>query len=263
MVKDNTPQPLTTDFGKEFEPILRPDLTEEIINRIKVMIGRGKLKCGSKLPPEREFARVLGVGRPALRQALKALSTLGIIESRVGQGTFINQSTSGVLTAPIDFMVLLNVVTLRELFEVRKALEVELAGLVAERATKEDLSLIESVLKSQKANLGDPEVFLKEDLRFHAVLSTAVNNILFTSILESLSYLMLESRRKLLQNEKDVSNSYNDHRELFEKICKRDREGARAAMLHHLDRVYRNWETTHERKRKAIRKTSPEVLQKR
>ena len=95
MVNENVPETLTTEFGNEFEPILRLDLTEEIINRIKVMMGRGKLKRGSKLPPERQFARLLGVGRPALRQALKALSTLGIIESRVGQGTFINQSTSG------------------------------------------------------------------------------------------------------------------------------------------------------------------------
>jgi GntR family transcriptional repressor for pyruvate dehydrogenase complex len=263
MVKENVAQPLTTDFGTEFEPILRMDLTEEIINRIKVMMGRGNLKRGSKLPPEREFARVLGVGRPALRQALKALSTLGIIESRVGQGTFINQSTSGVLTAPIDFMVLLNVVTIRELFEVRKAIEVELAGLAAERATKEDLSLIESVLESQRANLHDPEAFLNEDLRFHAALSTAVNNILFTSILESLSYLMFESRRKLLQSEKDVSNSYNDHEVLFKNICKRDKDGARAAMFKHLERVYRSWEATHEHKKKAGRKRSPEVLPRR
>ncbi len=262
MVNENVPETLTTEFGNEFEPILRLDLTEEIINRIKVMMGRGKLKRGSKLPPEREFARLLGVGRPALRQALKALSTLGIIESRVGQGTFINQSTSGVLTAPLDFMVLLNVVTLRELFEVRKAIEVELAGLAAERATEEDLLLIESVLESQKASLLDPEAFLKEDLRFHAVISTAVNNILFTSILESLSCLMFESRRKLLRSEKDVSNSYRDHEALFESIRKRDKDGARTAMFRHLERVYRSWEASHEQKKRAGRKRSPEVLAK-
>ena len=251
MVNENMPQPLAAKSGTDFEPIIRMDLTQEIISRIKVMMGRGKLKPGSKLPPERKLASQLGVGRPALRQALKALSTLGIIESRVGQGTFVSQSTSGMLTAPIDFMVLLNAVTLRELFEVRKAVEVELAGLAAERATEEDRLLIESVLKSQKENLDNPEAFMKEDLRFHSVLAGAVGNVLFTAILEGLSYLMLESRRMLLENEKDVSNSYDDHQNVFREICERDRAGARAAMFQHLDRVYQNWEVTQESKQRT------------
>ena len=207
---ENEGPPSDGDFGEEFEPILRIDLTEEIISRIKALMARGKIKQGSKLPPERELSRLLGVGRPALRQALESLSTLGIIESRVGQGTFVSQSTSGLLTAPLDFMVLLNAVTLRELFEVRKAVEVELAALAAERATKEDLSLIELILANQKANLEHTGAFLREDLNFHSSIAAAAHNVLFTAILESLSSLMIQSRRKLALNEKDLSNSFHD-----------------------------------------------------
>src|SRR5437870_13892206 len=103
----------------DFAPIVKIDITEEIIGRIKALLAKGRLKAGSRLPPERDLARILGVGRPALRQALKALATMGIIDSRVGQGTFISRSTWELLAAPMDFMMLLNVVSIRELFEVR------------------------------------------------------------------------------------------------------------------------------------------------
>jgi len=253
MVNGNVSQFSTSEFGKEFEPILRLDLTEEIIDRIKVLMARGKLKPGSKLPPEREFARLLGVGRPALRQALKALSTMGIIDSRVGKGTFVSLSTSGLLTAPMDFMVLLHAVTLQELFEVRKVVEVELAGWAADRATDDDLLLIKSILEIQKMSLDDSETFLEEDLRFHRALSIAAHNILFTAILESLSRLMTESRRKLLLNERDLSNSFRDHQNVFREIREQNRAGAREAMFQHLDRVYHNWEATQKPKQKGVR----------
>lgn len=234
-----------SELREEFEPILRVDLTEEIISRIKVLLARGKLKLGSKLPPERDFARLLGVGRPALRQALKALETLGIIESQVGRGTFISRSTSGLLTAPLDFMMLLNAVTLPELFEVRKAVEVELAGLAAERATEQELALVEAGLRNQEANLDNPESFLVEDLNFHNAIAEAAHNVLFTGILESLSQLLLESRRKLILTERDLSNSFKDHQLVFRGIAARHRTAAREAMFSHLDRVYHHWEEAH------------------
>ena len=130
MSRKGSKQSQLSELSGEFQPLLRMNVTEEIIGRIKLLMARGKLKPGSKLPPERDFARILGVGRPALRQALKALATIGIIESRLGQGTFINRSTSGFLSAPMDFTFLLNAVTLPELFEVRKALVVDWRDLL-------------------------------------------------------------------------------------------------------------------------------------
>jgi len=245
------------DLEEEIEPILRIDLTEEIIRRIKTLIARGKINQGSRLPPERDLARILGVGRPALRQALKALSTLGIIESHVGRGTFVRQSLSGVLTSPLDFVVLLNSVTLRELFEVRKAVEVELAALAAERATEEDLARIQSILANQKQNLENTANFVNEDLNFHSAVAAAAHNVLFIAILESLSSLMLQSRRKLALNERDLSKSFHDHEKVVREILKRNATGARSAMYQHLDRVYHYWEETQQ---KADRKNRVPAL---
>ena len=74
---------------------------------------------------------------------------------------------------------------------------------------------------------------------------------------------MFESRRILLQDEKDLSNSFRDHQKVFREICERDSGGARAAMVQHLDRVYHNWEATHEPKQRAIRKNHQVVLRRR
>jgi GntR family transcriptional regulator, transcriptional repressor for pyruvate dehydrogenase complex len=228
----------------EFPPIVKVDITEEIISRIKALLANGKLKPGSKLPPERELSLILGVGRPALRQALKALATMGIIDSRVGRGTFINASSWELLAAPMDFMMLLNAVTIKELFEVRKALEVELSGLAAERATAQEISQLEAVVKKQESELSNPDEFLKLDVEFHSVIANGSRNILFWAILDNLRRLMIEPRRQLLQSESDLSLSFTDHLSIFREIAARNKTGARNAMLKHLDRVYRHWEET-------------------
>jgi DNA-binding FadR family transcriptional regulator len=244
MKKGETEQSPWSAMESEFPPIVKIDITEEIIGRIKALLAKGRLKAGSRLPPERDLARILGVGRPALRQALKALATMGIIDSRVGQGTFISRSTWELLAAPMDFMMLLNVVSIRELFEVRKALEVELAGLAAERATDDDLSHINAVLRKQEISLANPQAFLEGDLEFHAAIAAASRNILFLAILDNLSRLMIESRQKLLLQEQDLSLSFKDHQRICAEIAAKNTLGAREAMLRHLDRVYHYWEDT-------------------
>ena len=227
-----------------FPPILKIDVTEEIIGRVKSLLAEGKLKPGSKLPPERELAQMLNVGRPAIRQALKALAALGVIDSCVGQGTFVNESTEQLLAVPMDFMMLLDPITIRELFEVRKALEVELAGLAAERASEKDMARIEGIFKSQQENLPDAEAFWGLDLEFHRAIADSARNVLFMAILGNLSRLMVESRRELLRTEHDVSLSLEDHQRIVKAILARNRSGACEAMLRHIERVYHHWEST-------------------
>ena len=231
-------------LASEFPPIVRIDITEEIVGRFKSLLANGKLKPGSKLPPERELAYMLGVGRPALRQALKALATMGIIDSRVGRGTFVNASSWELLAAPMDFMMLLNAVTIKELFEVRRALEVELAGIAAERSTEEHLEQLNLNVQKQQTNLTNRDEFLKRDGEFHVIVAKASGNILFLAILDNCSRLMLESRRQLILTESDLSLSFHDHQSIYREISAGNKLGAREAMLNHLDRVYKHWEET-------------------
>jgi GntR family transcriptional repressor for pyruvate dehydrogenase complex len=143
-------------------------------------------------------------------------------------------------------MLLLNSVTLVELFEVRKAVEVELAGLAAERASQEQIAVIQDALEKQSANLDNPLAFLVEDLNFHNAIAQAAHNVLFTAILESLSHLMTEGRRKLLLTEQDLSKSFHNHQRIYQEIQVHNKTGARGAMFDHLDRVYHHWEETQQ-----------------
>jgi GntR family transcriptional repressor for pyruvate dehydrogenase complex len=242
MMKDTNTAFSLSKLGGELGPIRRVDLTEEIISRIKMLLARGKLKPGDKLPSERELARILGVGRIALRHALKSLTVMGIIKTSSGQRSTVNASAAALLATPIDFLILLNGVTISELFELRKALEVEIAGLAAERATEQELAQMELNLKNQEAHLNNPELFLMDDFNFHNVIAAAAHNVLFTAVLESLTRLMIEARRKSIKLDPDASHPFSDHLAVYREIAKRSREGARQAMFRHIDRVHNIWE---------------------
>src|SRR5215813_225516 len=108
------------------EPIDRSGITELVVQRIKELLGRGELKAGSRLPPERELADMLHISRPSLRTALKALSVMGVIHAKPGAGTYIAKSLPEVFTEPMHFMTLINNTSVEELFETRLIIE---AGL--------------------------------------------------------------------------------------------------------------------------------------
>src|SRR5438067_5760864 len=102
---------------------------------VKGMILRGELQAGQKLPPERELAAQLGVSRSSLREAIRALIALNILESRHGNGTFVTSLDPELLAEPIDFVLKVNESALDALFEARKVVEAGVAALAAERAT--------------------------------------------------------------------------------------------------------------------------------
>src|SRR6266480_1134606 len=114
------------------EPIPRIDLTDEVVRRFKLLLEQGKIQPGSRLPPERELATILGISRPSLRHGLKALELMGTIESKRRHGTFVSESAAKVLENPLDFVILLSDITFDKVFEVRKIVEMELAALAAE-----------------------------------------------------------------------------------------------------------------------------------
>src|SRR5205809_1237393 len=108
-------------------PIKKIDLTEEVIKKMKALLESGELRAGSRLPPERELAEMLGISRPSLRTALKALSVMGIIRAKPGAGTYIADSSPEIFSEPMEFMTLIHKTETAELFEARRIIE---AGLV-------------------------------------------------------------------------------------------------------------------------------------
>jgi GntR family transcriptional regulator, transcriptional repressor for pyruvate dehydrogenase complex len=231
------------ELNEAFGPIARIDLTEEVIRRFKRLLGEGKLKPGGRLPPERELASLLGISRPSLRHGLKALELMGTIESKRRHGTFVSESAVKVLEEPLSFIVLLDAVSFGELYEVRKTIEVEVAGLAAERADPQELEAIGECLKRQFASQPAPADFLEEDLNFHSLIAHASHNTLFRLFLGSLRRLITEKMQSLSElTNHDFASAYEEHSKVVVCLKQRDVAGARKAMLDHLEGVYARWQ---------------------
>src|SRR5919202_5314122 len=119
---------------RAIDPERRGTTSEEVIQRLREMIHRGELRPGDRLPPERDFAKMLGVSRPTLRAGIRSLSAVGVLESRQGAGTFVVEAGASppLHTSPLRPLASLHGFTSAEMFEARQSLEMAIAGLAAE-----------------------------------------------------------------------------------------------------------------------------------
>ncbi|MES1151254.1 MAG: GntR family transcriptional regulator [Dongia sp.] len=126
--------------GANAEPIERRDLRQRVVGRIVELIRTGNLRPGDRLPPERELVDIFSISRPSLREAMRALSTLGIVESRHGGGTFVTDLDARTLLAPLDFFLQLSQVNLDDTFESRRVVEIEIVRKAAVQAKRDDIA---------------------------------------------------------------------------------------------------------------------------
>src|SRR4030095_1167776 len=172
-------------------PIKKVDLTEEVIKKMKALLESGDLRAGSKLPPERKRAEMLEISRPSLREALKALSVMGILKAQPGQGTFVTDEFLAILSEPLHFLMLLKEnLPFTELFAARTVLETKMARMAAMRASEEDLRAMEQSLGGMKENLDNPKGFVEHEIRFHQAIIDAAGNTLLSTVMEILYKLL-------------------------------------------------------------------------
>jgi GntR family transcriptional regulator, transcriptional repressor for pyruvate dehydrogenase complex len=227
------------------EPIDRSGITELVVQRIKELLGRGELKAGSRLPPERELADMLHISRPSLRTALKALSVMGVIHAKPGAGTYIAKSLPEVFTEPMHFMTLINNTSVEELFEARLIIEAGLAELAAERATESDISDLIEEVEEMKANTGDPEELLKHDVRFHQAMARAANNKLMSGVMDTVAELLFHIRRQNVAHAKDLEEAIEWHEKIIAAMRKHDPKRAKETLSGHLRAAQSAWAREH------------------
>jgi GntR family transcriptional repressor for pyruvate dehydrogenase complex len=220
-----------------FRTIRRNVVAHEAIDTIKQMIVRGELTAGQRLPAERDLAAQLGLSRPSLREAIRALIALNILESRHGEGTFVSSLEPDLLTEPIDFVLQVNDGGMTALFEARRVLEAGIAALAAERATDLELAELEDFVKHGRTKLEDEEAFIEHDVEFHDRIRRAARSPVLASMLGSVSTLSLESRRRTAQAPAVRARAQADHGKMVKMLKARDAEAARQAMIAHLDHV--------------------------
>jgi GntR family transcriptional repressor for pyruvate dehydrogenase complex len=209
----------------------------EIVDQIRELIAAGRIKPGDRLPPERELAELFKASRNSVRDAIRVLEQMGLIESRQGDGTYVRSVSAEDLAEPLALMLLQSRTQMRELWEVRRVLEPALAEFAASRITEEELGELEAILQAQTRKVEAGATALEEDIAFHYGIAEAARNTVMLRTLDTLVDLLRQSRERSLQQHDRPAFSLAGHKRILTALRRRDPDGARAEMLRHLTEV--------------------------
>ena len=209
----------------------------EIVNQIRGLIGDGRIKPGDRLPPERELAEMFNASRNSVRDAMRVLEQMGLVESRQGDGTYVQSVSAERLAEPLALMLLQSRTQMRELWEVRQVLEPAIAEFAAERITDEELDELEAILEAQRLKVDSGFIALEEDTAFHNGIAEAARNTVMLRTLDTLVDLLRQSRERALQQRDRPRYSLVGHERILATLRRRDSVGARSEMLQHLREI--------------------------
>ena len=235
---DGSTLPAAKAAAGVFKTVRRRSVATDAIDQVKALVTSGALVPGDQLPPERVLSELLGVSRPTLREAVNALAAMGVVEKRQGSGTYVTDLSSELLAQPMVFMLDANPKALRDLAEVRIALETSAAASAAERIDASQLEALAEVLAHLRAAAAtDVEAFVAADVRFHRIVHEASANVILLSLMATLSTLS-ETSRMLTAQDRDVrASTLQDHERIFERLAARDPQGAAESMRLHLQHI--------------------------
>ncbi|MDD2587021.1 MAG: FadR/GntR family transcriptional regulator [Syntrophomonadaceae bacterium] len=223
-----------------FQPIVTKKIYEEILEQIKNMISSGEVKPGEKLPSEREMSESMGVSRASVREALTALETLGILDIRPGEGTYVKQTNILETIEPLALVLAVERSPGAQMMEVRRVLETESAALAAMRATDDNLTRIGQNLNDMK-NAESVQLAVEYDLKFHFSIAEATQNTILLRIMNTVADLMHHTfrndREKLYAYPPKGSQIIAEHEAIFAAIKNRDPQQARSKMLKHINNI--------------------------
>lgn len=216
----------------KFEPIETHSLVVELTRRLLDYILKGNVRPGEKIPAERQLSEALGVGRSAIREAIKALTVLGILEVRQGYGTYVKQTSSSLLTQSIEWGLLLGEKHTMDLVEARMLFEVDIARLAAQRWEGTELDELRDILDRMKnASLSD---FVEADVQFHMKLCDMAKNSVLKNVLSNIRVLLRTWIQCVIDKAGETAFSYQDHYAIYEAVARRDPDGAAKAMEYHM-----------------------------
>jgi GntR family transcriptional repressor for pyruvate dehydrogenase complex len=205
-----------------------------VVNHIRSLIESGTLQPGDRLPPEREFARKLRISRASLRTGIGYLAAMGVMNIRHGVGTFVAAGPPEFGKASLSLLGALHGFQSWQMFEARRILECELAGLAAERGHEQHFAALSEEVAAMDASLDDPLEYLIHDVRFHRVIAQASDNPILAALMETITSALYDERRKTAEHSRALRQSTDLHREIDRAIRARNPTEARAAMERHL-----------------------------
>jgi GntR family transcriptional repressor for pyruvate dehydrogenase complex len=219
---------------EEVEPLARTPMSERVAWKILELVRSGNLRAGDRLPTENEFANAMRVSRPVIREALRGLSILGVVESRQGGRCYITDLSPARLIAPVQLVLPIKDENLDQLHEARALVEGELVALAAQRASDEDIKRLGELAVSGLDLVDDPIAFRLHDFEFHSLIISAAGNPYLERVTQSFYNLGMDHRRTATEKPGVAKRSVEQHRAIVDALRRRDPQGAAAAMRDHL-----------------------------
>ncbi|WP_370400584.1 FadR/GntR family transcriptional regulator [Sulfitobacter sp. JB4-11] len=219
------------------QKIRKEGAAEKVVHRILDLVKSGNLKAGDKLPAERKMIEIFGLSRPTLREALRSLSILGVIEMRHGGGAFVTDLDARSLLGPLDFFVSLSAENAQEVFACRRIVEVEVAKLCVEKATEANIEELDAMVAAQEKIASDPIAFRILDLEFHEKLFEIAGNSVMERLALGFYNMGLEARRAATAKPSVTKRSVKEHQAIVAGIRARSTEETSRAIGAHLDHI--------------------------
>jgi len=224
-----------------YAPVSRQNLADDLAQRITLLIHSGEYVPGDRLPAIATMARQFGVGSPTLREALRKLETVGVVDIRHGSGVYVNRAPDRlVISNPIHRFTQDGAVSkklLVDLIEARIPIEVTSATLAAQHATDEHLAEMRRLLDHAGASLDDAAVLNQTNLAFHRQIALASGNVVLRQLLEVLASLFSEEQRLILDIHGSRKHDHGEHLKILDALERRDPALVGKRMRTHLEGV--------------------------
>lgn len=227
---------VATTLNSGFETVRRNKVYEDVARQLERLILK-KLRPGDKLPSERELAESLSVSRSSIRDAIRSLELMGMVEPRQGAGTIVRDVSASSVLNPLANALKRKEELMGELLDFRLMLEPPLASRAATHASPEEISEMEDILDRQTAKVRKGESTIAEDSEFHYSVALASGNSVVLKVLDILMDLLRETRERSLQIDGRPEKSLAGHRRILAAIKRHDAEAAKAAMRRHIEDV--------------------------
>ncbi len=227
---------MSAPVKSDFEVIRRNKVYEEVAKQIERLILQ-KLQPGDKLPSERELAEMLQVSRSSIRDAIRSLELMGLVEPRQGAGTIVRERSAESIVNPFANALKRRQELVSELLDFRKMLEPPLAARAATHASPDEISEMEEILQRQEGKLSYGEAAIAEDAEFHYSIALASGNSIVLKVLDILMDLLRDTRERSLQLKGRPERSLAGHRRILAAIKRHDAGAAKDAMRRHIEDV--------------------------
>ena len=222
-------------------PITKTRLSEAAIEQIKELIVSENLESGSKLPSERDLVTALGIGRSSIREALRMLEIMGLVEVKPGKGVFVKGLTGDLFT-PLPSLLSTRQETLHHHFEARLLLEPAAAALAAQRATQHELRKLVRVMDDFQESLAKDNLvgLIKADIEFHRQIANATGNRTIEILMNTIARHDFDGWKMALRTKRRPHFTVAEHARILEAIAAKDEKRAKVTMRNHLRAAIKN-----------------------